>query len=109
LWSLISAAGEQRLQKWKHAEQCRHHENAAIAILNVGRMNDDVEQETYCGLKFPRFPESDFKIFGGFDDDRLNAAVSRVGFGLTVALDARPLLSALRTEVRHRAMSEKCQ
>jgi hypothetical protein len=48
LWSLISAVGEQRLQKWKHVEQCRHHENAAIAILNVGRMNDGVEQETYC-------------------------------------------------------------
>ena len=58
-WSLISAVGEQRLQKWKHAEQCRHHENASIAILNVGRMNDGLEQETYCGLKFPRFPESD--------------------------------------------------
>jgi hypothetical protein len=43
------------------------------------------------------------------DDDRLNAAVSRVGFGPTAALDARPLLSALRAEVRHRAMSEKCQ
>ena len=42
------------------------------------------------------------------DDDRLNAAVSRVGFGPTVALDARPLLSALRIEVRHRTMSEKC-
>jgi hypothetical protein len=48
LWSLISAVGEHRLQKWKHAEQRRHHENAAIAILNVGRMNDGVEQETYC-------------------------------------------------------------
>jgi hypothetical protein len=45
----------------------------------------------------------------GLFDDRLNAAVSCVGFGPTVALDARPLLSALRTEVRHRAMSEKCQ
>jgi hypothetical protein len=56
--------GEQRLQKWKHAEQCRHCENATIAILSVGRMNDGVEQETYYGLKFPRFPESDFKIFG---------------------------------------------
>jgi ParB family transcriptional regulator, chromosome partitioning protein len=42
----------------------RHHENATIAILNVGRMNDGVEQETYRGLKFPRFPESDFKIIG---------------------------------------------
>jgi hypothetical protein len=29
----------------KHAEQCRHDENASIAILNVGRMNDGVEQE----------------------------------------------------------------
>src|SRR6185436_19820297 len=47
-WSLISAVGEQRLQKWKHAEQCRHHQNASIAILNVGRMNDGVEQEAYC-------------------------------------------------------------
>jgi hypothetical protein len=47
-WSLISAVGEQRLQKWKHAEQCRHHENASIAILDVCRMNDSVEQETYC-------------------------------------------------------------
>jgi hypothetical protein len=37
----------------------------AIAILNVGWMSDGVEQETYCGLKFPRFPESDFKIFRG--------------------------------------------
>jgi hypothetical protein len=61
---LISAVGEQRLQKWKHAEQCRHHENATIAILNFGWMNDGVEQETYCGLKLPRFPEGDFKIIG---------------------------------------------
>jgi hypothetical protein len=43
--SLISAVGEERLQKGKHAEQRRHDENASIAILNVGRMNDGVEQE----------------------------------------------------------------
>jgi hypothetical protein len=43
--SLISTVGEQLLQKGKHAEQRRHDENAAIAILNVGRMNDGVEQE----------------------------------------------------------------
>jgi hypothetical protein len=41
---LISAVGEERLQKGKHPEQCRHNEDATIAILNVGRMNDDVEQ-----------------------------------------------------------------
>ena len=45
LRSLISAVGEQRLQKGKHSEQGRHDENATIAILNVGRMNDGVEQE----------------------------------------------------------------
>jgi hypothetical protein len=45
---LISAVGEERLQKRKHAEQCRHNENASIAILNVGWMNDGMEQEAYC-------------------------------------------------------------
>jgi hypothetical protein len=45
LRSLISTVGEQRLQKGKHPEQGRHDENAAIAILNVGRMNDGMEQK----------------------------------------------------------------
>ena len=43
--SLISAVGKQRLQKWKHPEQCRNKQNASIAVLNIGRMNDGVEQE----------------------------------------------------------------
>jgi len=43
--ALITAVGEQRLQKGKHAEQCLHDENTSIAILNVGRMNDGVEQQ----------------------------------------------------------------
>jgi hypothetical protein len=43
---LISAVGEQLLQTGKHAEQCRHDENASIAILNVSRMNDGVEKKT---------------------------------------------------------------
>jgi len=45
LRSLISAVGKERLQKGKHPEQGRHDDNAAIAILNVGRMNDGVEQQ----------------------------------------------------------------
>jgi len=45
---LISAVDEQRLQKWKRSEQRRHDEDAAIAILDVGRMNDGVEQQAYC-------------------------------------------------------------
>jgi hypothetical protein len=47
-WSFISAVDEQRLQKWKHAEQCRHDESASIAILDIGRMNNGVEQQAYC-------------------------------------------------------------
>jgi hypothetical protein len=42
---LISAVGEERLQKRKHPEQGRHDQNASIAILNVGRMYNGVEQE----------------------------------------------------------------
>ena len=45
LWSLIAAIGKQLVQKWKHPEQRRHDENAAIAILDVGRMDDGVEQK----------------------------------------------------------------
>jgi len=37
---LISAVGEELFQKRKHPKQGRHDENAAIAILNIGRMND---------------------------------------------------------------------
>ena len=43
--SLVSAVGEEFFQNGKHPEQGRHNENAAIAILNIGRMNDGVEQE----------------------------------------------------------------
>jgi len=46
LRSLISTVGKERVQKGKRPEQGRHDEHAAIAILNVGRMHDGVEQET---------------------------------------------------------------
>ena len=45
LRSLISAVGEQRLQKRKHPEQGRKQQDAAVAILDIGGMNDGVEQE----------------------------------------------------------------
>lgn len=46
--SFISTIDEQLLQKRKHLEQCRHDKSAAIAILDVGRMYDGVEQQAYC-------------------------------------------------------------
>ena len=43
--SLISAIGEERLQERKHPKQCCHNHNAPVAILDIGRMDDGVEQE----------------------------------------------------------------
>jgi hypothetical protein len=43
LRSLIAAVGKERLQKGKHPEEGRHDENATIAILDIGRMNDGVQ------------------------------------------------------------------
>lgn len=45
LRSLIAAVGEQLVQERKHPEQRRHHENAAVAIVDVGRMDDGVQQQ----------------------------------------------------------------
>ena len=44
LRSLISAIGKSVFKR-ETSEQGRHDENAAVAILNVGRMNDGVEQQ----------------------------------------------------------------
>lgn len=43
---LIAAVGEQLLQKRKHPEQRGHDEDTAVAILNIGRMNNSVQQQT---------------------------------------------------------------
>ena len=44
-WSLIAAVGEELFQERKHPEQGRHDENAAIAILNIGRMDNGMKQQ----------------------------------------------------------------
>jgi len=43
--SLIAGIGEQRLQKGISAEQSRQQQDTTIAILNVGGMNDGVQQQ----------------------------------------------------------------
>jgi len=45
LASLIGRVGKQRLQKGIHPEQRCQHQCAAVAILDVGRMNDGVQQQ----------------------------------------------------------------
>src|SRR5215467_187786 len=46
--SLIAGIGEQRLQKGISAEQSGQQQDATIAILNVGGMNDGVQQQAQC-------------------------------------------------------------
>src|SRR5262245_44105408 len=43
--SLIGRVGEQRLQQGIHPEQRRQQQDAAVAILDVGGMNDGVQQQ----------------------------------------------------------------
>jgi hypothetical protein len=43
-WSLISTIGEQLLQEREFPEQGAQNENAAVAILRVGGMNDRMKQ-----------------------------------------------------------------
>ena len=45
---LIAGIGEQLLQKRIHPEQGGHDENATVAILNVGRMHNSMQQQAYC-------------------------------------------------------------
>ncbi len=43
---LIGSVGKQLLQEGIHPEQGRKQQDAAVAILDVGGMNDGVEQQT---------------------------------------------------------------
>jgi len=45
-WSLIGAVGKQLFEEWELTEQRRQQCDAAIAILNVGGMDDGVQQQT---------------------------------------------------------------
>jgi hypothetical protein len=47
LRALIAAVCKQLLQKRKLSEHRAQHENAAITILNIGRMNERMKQEAY--------------------------------------------------------------
>jgi hypothetical protein len=51
----ISAVSKERFQERKHPEQGCHDENASVAILNVGRMNDGMEQEANVSTRMCRF------------------------------------------------------
>ena len=43
---MIASVGEELFQERIHPEQGRKQQGAAVAILDIGRMNDGVEQQT---------------------------------------------------------------
>jgi hypothetical protein len=45
LRSLITSIGEELLEKRKFSKQGSEDENAAVSVLNVGRMHDGVQQQ----------------------------------------------------------------
>ena len=44
-WSLIAAVGKQLFQERIHPEQSGKKQDAAVAVLDVGGMNDRVQQQ----------------------------------------------------------------
>src|ERR1700712_2585157 len=48
LSALIAAVSVKLQQKRKQAEQCAHREYAAIAILDIGGMDNGVQQQALC-------------------------------------------------------------
>ena len=47
-WPLIAAVGLELEQGWLKAEEGRHHQNATIAILDIGRVDERIEQKALC-------------------------------------------------------------
>ena len=45
LWPLVASVGIEFQQEWVHAKQGCHHHDAAIAVLDVRRMHDGVQQQ----------------------------------------------------------------
>jgi len=43
---LVAAIGIELPQKWMQAERRRHHQHAAIPVLDVGRRDDGLQQQT---------------------------------------------------------------
>ena len=67
---LIAAVGVELEQEWIHAEQGRHDQHAAVAILDIGRMHDGVQQQAlgvYTEIALPAFDLLASVEAGGID------------------------------------------
>jgi hypothetical protein len=75
---LASAAGEQLLKKRKQAKERGQQETFSVAILNIGRMHDGMEQQSL-----------------GIDGNASLLAVDQFARAEPRWIDARPSFSAL--------------
>jgi hypothetical protein len=77
---LIGAVGEQLLQEWKPTKQRCQQQDAAVAILHAGGMNDGVQQQTQR-----------------IDENMPFLALDQFARIKSVRIDVRPPFSALLT------------
>ena len=77
---LVAAVGEQLAQEREQAEQGRQDQHAAVAVLNVRRMNDGMQQQAYR-----------------IDEDMPLLALDLLARIVPVRIDAGPPFSALFT------------
>ena len=92
-WSLIAAIGEQLFQERKHPEQVRHDQNAAIAILNIGRMDDGMKQQAQCVYK--NMPLLTLDFFARIIAGRIDAGPPPAGGGTCTFAAGQPCLEAV--------------
>ena len=78
--ALVAAVGEYFAKKWKQSKQGRQQQKTAVAVLNVGRMDDGVHQQA-------------FRI----DHDMSLLALDLLAGIVTVRINAGPPFSALFT------------
>ena len=45
LWALVATVGIKLEQEWEQPEHCRHQQHAAVAILDIGGMDDGEHQQ----------------------------------------------------------------
>lgn len=77
---LVAAIGKQLVQEWILSEQRRDHQHPTVPILDIGRVNNGVQQQPYC-----------------IDKDMPLLAFGFLAGVIAVRVDAGPPFSALLT------------
>ena len=80
LRSLVAAIGKHLAQERIHSEQRRDHQRPAVSVLDIGRVNDGVQQQSYR-----------------IDKDMPLLALDLLARIIAVRIDAGPPFSALLT------------